>query len=195
MATQTVPAANRTTAKDDNYRSYLRSAANLLRGDLAQHTKDRKETNEKRNKTLWQVLLNLLVYAQNVVYADGYTRKAAAGFIKELETESGLSNRAAQKYCEAVSTGLGVRGNRKGMRAIAGLSAACENTKTLEQFLNAKEISNFNQFRDAIRTAKSPIVVAAEYLAKLATAAQRDKARELADKMETDREASEDDDE
>ncbi len=197
MATQTAPAANRTVSKDDNfaaeYGKYLRTAANLLRGDLVQSTRDRTKANEKRNETLWQVLLNLLIYAQNVVYADGYSKKAAGGFIKTLETESGLSNRAAQKYCEAVSTGLGVRGNRKGMRTIQGLPAACENLKTLEAFLLAKEIKNFNQFRASIRVGKSPVVVAAEYLAKLATPAQRDRARELADKMEKDADAVDDD--
>lgn len=198
MATQTVPAANRQVDKVDNltavYKSYLTEAGKLLAGDLIQSTKDRKAATEYRNKTLWQVLLNLLVYAQNVVYADNYTKKAAGRFIKDLEETAGISNRSAQKYVEAVTTGLGVRGNRSGMRKIEGLPAACENKKTLEQFLIGKEITSFNKFRDAIRVGKSPIKIAAEYLAKLSTHGQREKAMELAEKLVKDKDAEEDED-
>lgn len=156
--------------------SYLKAAANLIKGDLSQANDELKAARDAKNGVLWKVLCNLICYANNEVFQNGYTRKLAKQFKVDLMSETGLGEKQASRYTEAVSAGLGVRGVRKGMRSIEGLpAAAADGIKMVEQFLNAADIKTFNQFISATKEEKSPVEKAAEVLSKL-TLTQRERA-------------------
>ena len=68
------------------------------------------------------------------------------------------------------------------MRSIDGLTAvAAESPEAVTRFLNAAEITTFNQFISATRLDKTPVQLAVERLSKL-TPAQREMAMEMAKK-------------
>lgn len=170
-----------------NTANYLKTAGDLIKGDLANINEELKKGREAKNGVLWEVLANLLVYANTKVFAGGYTKKLAKQFKMDVCAETGLSEKQAGKYTESISAGLGVRGIRKGLKTIEGLTAACDDVKTVKAFLNAAEITTFNKFIAATRVDLTPVQTAAKVLAKL-TPAQRNSAVEMAEKMDKDSE-------
>ncbi len=166
-----------------NIATYLRTAGNLIKGDLKVVNDELKANQETKRGVLWQVLCNLLVYAQQAVFKDGYTRKKAKQFKDDLMRETGMSEKQAGKYTEAISAGLGVRGVRKGMRRIDGLDVACDDIKMVTAFLTAANIDTFNKFVQAVRVEKSPVNKVAEALHKL-TPKQREAAMAMAEKLD-----------
>lgn len=166
-----------------NTTSYLREAALLIKGDLKHVNDELKAGQEAKRGVLWNVLCNLLVYAQQAVFADGYTRKKAKQFKDDLMSETGLSEKQVSKYTEAISAGLGVRGVRKGMKSIEGLGVACDNVAMVQQFLTGAGIDTFNKFVRAVRVEKSPVAVVAEAFYEL-TPKQRDLALKMVDKLD-----------
>lgn len=174
-----------------NVKNYLKTAGDLIKGDLATVNAELKAGRERKNGVLWQVLTNLLVYANTQVFAQGYTKKLAKQFKNDLMAETGLSEKQAGKYTESISAALGIRGIRKGLRTIEGLPAACDDVKSVASFLEAAEITTFNKFISATRVDLTPVQSAAKVLSKL-TVAQRVSAAELAEKMDKDEADSED---
>lgn len=166
-----------------NIRHYLKAAGDLIKGDLANAEEALKEGRETRKSVLWQVLCNLLPYAQNHVFREGYSRKLAAQFRDDLVKETGLSEKQAAKYTESISAGLGVRGLRKGLKMIDGLPAACGSVKDTEEFLVAIKIDTFNKFRSAVRVDKTPVQDVGERLHKL-TDHQRTLAMQVATRLD-----------
>lgn len=176
----------------ENYFSYLQIAGNLIKGDLAEISDQLKKGNEAKRGVLWQVLTNLVCYANNDVFKEGYTKKLARQFKADLMSETGLSEKQAGKYTESISAALGVRQVRKGMKAIDGLpAAAADGPKLVEEFLIARQIDTFNSFLKSVKTEDTPVQRAAKMLVKL-TPKQRDLARQMADKQDEDLEESED---
>ena len=170
-------------AINSNSKNYLREGANLVKGDLATIKAEISAANEKKGGVLWLVLTNWILYANNSVFMDGYTKKLAKQFKMDVMSETGLSEKQAAKYTESISAGLGVRGVRKGMRAIDGLPAACDSLPSVQAFLMSAEIETFNKFQRAVRIDPTPVQAAAKVLLKL-TPKQRDDARILADKLD-----------
>lgn len=168
-----------------NTKNYLRAAANRIKGELATVREEIAKANETKGGILWLVLCDLLVYAQNSVFNEGYTKKLARKFKLDLVSETGLSEKQAAKYTESISAALGVRGVRKGMKAIEGLVAACDDSDMVQAFLKSCEIDTFNKFQKAVRVEATPVQTAAKALLKL-TPKQRDAAREMADKHDAD---------
>jgi hypothetical protein len=164
-------------AINSNSKNYLREGANLVKGDLATIKAEISAANEKKGGILWQVLTNWILYANNSVFMDGYSKKLAKQFKMDVMAETGLSEK------QAASAGLGVRGVRKGMRAIDGLPAACDSLPSVQAFLMSAEIETFNKFQRAVRIDPTPVQAAAKVLLKL-TPKQRDDARILADKLD-----------
>lgn len=165
-------------------KAFLKSAAERIKGELATVREDIAKGNEKKKGILWLTLCDLLCYAHTEVFKDGYTKKAAKAFKTDLMTETGLSEKQAAKYTESISAGLGVRGVRKGMREIKGLPTACDDTVSVQAFLNAAEIDTFNKFQKAVRTDLTPVQAAAKMLSKL-TPIQRGDAVKMAAKMDS----------
>lgn len=170
-----------------NIKNYLKTAGDLIKGDLANANSAIKEARDERNGVLWKVLTNLLVYANTEVFAQGYTKKLAKQFKSDVMAETGLSEKQAGKYTESISAALGVRGIRKGVRSIDGLPAACDDVATVAAFLTAAEIDTFNKFIKATKVDLTPVQSAAKVLAKL-TPGQRQSAVEMAEKMDKDSE-------
>lgn len=173
-----------------NTRSYLKTAADRIKGDLATVRDEIKAANERKGGILWLTLCDLLCYAHLEVFAKGYSKKAAKTFKVDLMGETGLSEKQAAKYTESISAGLGVRGVRKGMREIKGLPAACEDTTLVQAFLNAAEIDTFNKFQRAVRIDLTPVQSAAKMLEKL-TPTQRADAMKMAAKNDHDGDTAE----
>lgn len=164
--------------------SLLKVAGDLIKGDLADVNSELKAARERRGGVLWRVLTNLICYANNEVFEGGYTKKLAKQFKLDLVAETGLSEKQAAKYTESISAGLGVRGVRKGMRAIDGLPAAAfDGVKSVQEFLTAAEILTFNNFVTAVKVAPTPVQRAAKVLEKL-TPKQREDAMALAAKAD-----------
>lgn len=171
--------------------SYLKVAGNLIKGALADANEQLKKGNEEKRGVLWKVLVNLICYANNEVFAQGYTKKLAKQFKTDLMEEAGISDKQAAKYTESISSALGVRGIRAGMKVIDGLPAAAnDGVKMVEDLLKAKEIETFTAFVRAVRTEKTPVQVAAIQLMKL-TPKQRDLARQMADKNDSETDTEE----
>lgn len=177
-----------------NTTTYLREAGLLIKGDLKSVNDSLKAANEEKRGVLWRVLCNLLVYAQQAVFVDGYTRKKAKQFKDDLIAETGLSIKQASKYTEAISAGLGVRGVRKGMRSIEGLGIACDNVAMVQEFLTGAGIDTFNKFVQAVRTEKSPVLTVAEKFAAL-TPKQRDLCLKTVEKIDKAQEPGDAEDE
>lgn len=166
-----------------NIGNYLKAAGDLIKGDLADINSELKAGRERRQGTLWRVLTNLICYAANGVFIDGYSKKGAKQFRADVMAETSLSEKQASKYTENISAALGVRGVRKGVRAIDGLDAAAkEGVKMVEDFLKGAEIETFNQFMAAVRVDPTPVEKAAKVLSKL-TEDQRNKAMERAKEL------------
>lgn len=171
--------------------SYLRSAGNLIKGDLATIREEITKANETKGGILWQVLTYLICHAQNEVFKDGYTKKLARKFKLDLVAETGLSEKQAAKYTESISAGLGVRGVRKGMLEIKGLAVNCDDADTVGKFLKAAEIDTFSKFQKAVRVELTPVQAAAKVLSKL-TVAQRQSAIDMAKKGDVDQDSDPD---
>ena len=178
------------TSKLSNIDRYLRDACNLIKGEIAQVKDERGKLSKTYQAAQWKVLCNLIVYAHNGVFAEGYTRKAARKFIDDLERESGLSTQSCARYTNSISAALGVRGIRKGLKSIAGLPAASDDPQMVEKFLKGINIDTISKFIDATRTAKSPVRLAAEKLQAL-TLKQRQMAMDMAIRMDQDDDADE----
>lgn len=163
-----------------NTANFLKTAGDLIKGELADVNSELKTGREKRQGVLWRVLTNLICYATNSVFQDGYSKKAAKQFRADVMSETSLSEKQSGKYTENISAALGVRGVRKGVRAIDGLDAAArDGVRSVEDFLKAAEIETFNQFMAAVRIDPSPVEKAAKVLSKL-TEEQRKKAMDRA---------------
>lgn len=164
--------------------SLLKQAGNLIKGDLAEVNAELKAGREKKNGVLWQVLTRLICYAQQEVFAQGYTKKLAKQFRADVMSETGLSEAQSSKYTESISAALGVRGVRKGVRLIEGLSAAAaDGVVATETFLKATEIETFNQFMASVRVEPTPVQKVGKALHKL-TPAQRELAMEVAKSLD-----------
>ena len=164
--------------------SYLKLAGNLIKGDLVDINAELKLGRERKGGILWKVLTHLICYANNEVFNGGYTKKLAKQFRADVMSETGLSEKQASKYTESISAALGVRGIRKGIRSLDGLTAAAASgLKTVEELLKTMEIETFNQFMAAVRIEPTPVERAAKVLYKL-TMDRREKAMELAKEMD-----------
>jgi hypothetical protein len=169
-----------------NTANFLKTAGDLIKGDLADINSELKMGRERRQGTLWQVLTNLICYGATAVFADGYTKKAAKQFRADVMAETSLSEKQASKYTENISAALGVRGVRKGVRAIDGLDAAAKDgVKMVADFLKGAEIETFNQFMAAVRIDPTPVEKAAKVLHRL-TVEQRTKAMARAVELDKD---------
>lgn len=168
--------------------NFLTTAGTLIKGELADINSELKSGREKRQGVLWRVLTNLVCYAANHVFVDGYSKKAAKQFRADVMAETSLSEKQSGKYTENISAALGVRGVRKGVRAIDGLDAAAKGgVKMVEDFLKAAEIETFGQFMSAVRIDPTPVEKAAKVLSKL-TEEQRNKALERAKELSKEEE-------
>lgn len=169
-----------------NSNSYLKVAGTLIKGDLADVNSELKAGREKRQGILWRVLTHLVCYANNEVFAQGYTKKLASQFRADVMSETGLSEKQAGKYTEHISAALGVRGVRKSVRSLEGLDvAAKDGVKAVEDYLKGAEIETFGQFMSAVKIDPSPVAKVATALAKL-TIPQRALAMEQATKIDKD---------
>lgn len=170
-------------AKPNDVDGFLREAGTIIKGELADVNAELASGREKKKGVLWRVLTNLICYAANKVYAEGYTKKNAKQFRADVMAETNLSEKQAGKYTENISAALGVRGLRPGVRSLPGLDvAAKDGLVSVQEWLVAAEIDTFGKFMSALRVEKTPVEIAAEKLAKL-TEAQRDKAMERAKEL------------
>src|SRR6185436_7361501 len=153
MATITSSVAGALAHSPINSQSFLRKAANILKGELAECNTALKETREAQRGAQWRILCNLICHAAQEVFTEGYSRQIASKFREDWVKASGLSAKQASKWTESISAALGVRGLRKGLKPLEGLMAVGkEGTDEVDKYLKAREITSFNEFMAATRT-------------------------------------------
>jgi hypothetical protein len=177
-----------------NTGTYLRTAANLFKGELAENSEALKTARDAKNGTLWEIICNLICHASLNVFQDGnYTRKLAKRFKDDVVSECQLSEKQAGKYTESISAALGVRGLRRGVKPLDGLYAASQDgVKAVKEYLNAAEISTFNQFMNATRVGVTDIERVAKAYFRLSDIA-RQKVLEQVEAMDKNKAAEDED--
>lgn len=173
--------------------TYLRDAANIFKGELADNNEALKLARDARNGSLWNILCHLVCHASIVVFDKDYSRVKAKRFKEDVMGSFGISEKQAGKWTEAISAGLGVRGTRKGVQPIEGLSvAARDGVAETQKFLKAKEIETFNQFMTATRTPKDDVQELAKKYHNLSEA-KRARLLKLVEKLDKDEDGTDDD--
>lgn len=174
---------------------YLKAAGKLFKGQLGDHTEALKKAGDARAGTLWEILVLMICHAGTVVFNGGeYTRAKAKKFKEDVMGELGISAKQAGKWTESISAALGVRGLRKGVRPMDGLMAVAKtgpaDTRT---FLNAKEITTFNQFMNATRIPKDAVQELAKKVYNLSDQ-QRERLARVVKKLDDDESGDGEDD-
>lgn len=175
-----------------NANSYLRTAANLFKGELANNSEALLAARETKNGTLWQIGCHLICHATIEVFDKDYTRAKAKRFKEDVMAQFGISAKQAGKWTESISAALGVRGVRKGVQPLDGLSAvARDGIGAVKEFLNAKEIKTWNQFMTATRSPKDPVQELAKKYHGLSIQ-QRERLTKIVEKLDADEAGAED---
>lgn len=170
--------------------SYLRSAANLFKGELANNSEALIAARDTKNGTLWSIGCHLICHASIEVFDKDYTRVKAKRFKEDVMAQFGISAKQAGKWTESISAALGVRGVRKGVQPIEGLSVtARDGLKAVQEFLNAKEVKTWNQFMAATRTPKDNVQELAKKYHTLSNQ-QRERLLKLVEKLDKDEEGA-----
>lgn len=172
--------------------TYLRDAANMFKGELANHSEAWAAARDVRNGTLWSIGCHLICHASQIVFDKDYTRAKAKRFKEDVMGSFGTSAKQAGKWTESISAALGVRGVRKGVQPLEGLSVvAKDGLKAVQEYLNAKEIKTWNQFMTATRSPKDAVQELAKRYAGLSPQ-QRERCLKLVEKLDKDEDGSDD---
>lgn len=154
-----------------NSENFLHKAGLLIKGEIADANETIKTTREARDKAVWQAICNLFCHAVVNIFADGYSKAAAAKFKAEVAENCNIKEKQAGKYTETISAALAMRGTRAGIKAgIPGVyEAAQEGPDTVFDFF-AKLAEPVNTLGGLQRLIRKPVNVTqkvAEAFAKL----------------------------
>lgn len=172
--------------------TYLRDAANLFKGKLSTNNEALKEARDEKNGTSMTILIYLICYAATEVFVGDYSRAKAKRFKEDWVASANISAKQAGKWTESVSAALGVRGLRKGIQPLDGLMPmGKEGPEHVKSYLASLEITTFNQFMAATRTAKDHVQELAKKYHGLSTQ-QRERLLKLVEKLDKDEEGEDD---
>lgn len=173
--------------------SYLHAAALVFKGELSGNIEALKKARDEKNSSLWNVLTNLICHASTQAFEHGYTRAKAKRFNEDVIAAFGIGEKQAMKWTTSISAALGVRGLRKGVQPLKGLDvAATEGVDRVNEFLQAAQVTTFNQFMASTRTEKNPIDELARRYQKLSDV-ERERVQKLVKKLDDDESAADDD--